>query len=94
MISEPGLGPSGARRDRHSRAPSRLCFRLVGEPQAEGAVEFHLVLGVGLGQGGGEVAEAVQDGGELVCGQCVRVVIAGMRRMSRSLGQVPQGFFE
>jgi hypothetical protein len=47
----------------------RLRFRLVGEPESERPVDLHLVFRVGLGQGLGEVAEAVQAGGDLVRGR-------------------------
>ena len=56
----------------------RLRLRFVGEAQPEGAVDLHLVVRVGLGQGGSQVAEAVEDGGELFGRRCrCFLVLAG-----------------
>lgn len=62
----------------------RLRVRIVGESQPEGAVDLQLVFGVGLGKGDGQVAEAVDDGGDLVCGRCRDRLLLGGWALARA----------
>jgi hypothetical protein len=65
---------------------NRLRLRLVGEPEPERPVDLHLVSRVGLGPGLGQVAEAVQDGGELFRHQCGRCLVLAWWLMAAAGG--------
>jgi hypothetical protein len=58
--------------------PHRLCFRMVGQADAEVAVDLQLVFGLGVAQGGDHVAELVNDRDELFFGEVTELVRRGL----------------
>ena len=69
----------------------RLRFRVVGQAETEAAVDLEFVVGFRLAEGGDQVAELVQDGGDLVCAEMADLLWALRDGAAAVEGSLPFG---